>query len=164
MKQTVNCLLPTASQAEQLVNSLRNANFRSAQISILMLNSRELRVSRGVPRGESADTVIGGVLGWLTGIEAITFSGVGPMVVAGPIVARLRDASGKVCKEDVIGALIGLGLCKTEARQVHENLREGGALVCVCVDDAAEGKLVEAMIRVGRNNESYRSVGEAACC
>jgi hypothetical protein len=161
MKQTVTCLIPTASQAAQLVNTLRDANFRSAQISILMINSPELRVSRGTPGGAGADTVIGGALGWLTGIETITVSGVGPMIAAGPIVDSLSAAPGGAHKGDVNGLLTGLGLSKAEARQVHEKLREGCALLSVYVDDVGEAKLVETIFRVGRNNESHRSVEEA---
>src|SRR2546430_12653650 len=46
----------------------------------------------GIATGAGAGAAVGGVLGWLVGIGALTIPGVGPLAAAGPVVAALAGA------------------------------------------------------------------------
>src|ERR1051326_5388416 len=94
-------LYPTRRQAENAVDELQAQGFRNTDISVLFPENvgtkdlaveKETKAPEGVATGATSGAVIGGALGWLAGIGALTIPGVGPLIAAGPIMAALRGA------------------------------------------------------------------------
>ena len=86
------------SEVNEAVDALIAAGYRSADISVLFPDNRgtkdfahekNTKAPEGTAAGASSGLVLGGALGWLTGIGALAIPGVGPFIAAGPIVAAL---------------------------------------------------------------------------
>src|SRR5471030_353288 len=131
MKQAVICIVPTESQAENIVDSLRVAGFFPSDISILMPDTTGVRdmghekhskAPEGTSTGAGAGAIVGGALGWLAGIGALAIPGVGPFVAAGPIMAALSGAAIGAAGGGLTGGLIGLGMPEYEAKQYEGKL------------------------------------------
>src|SRR5665647_683913 len=85
----------TRQDVEQTVQTLKSSDFRNTDISVLFSESagtkdfaheKHTKVPEGTSTGAGTGAVIGGALGWLTGIGALAIPGVGPFIAAGPIV------------------------------------------------------------------------------
>ena len=88
----------TRQDVEQTVQTLKSSDFRNTDISVLFSESagtkvfaheKHTKVPEGTSAGAGTGVVIGGALGWLTGIGALAIPGVGPLIAAGPIVTLL---------------------------------------------------------------------------
>ena len=86
------------SSVEYAVDVLRQENFRNTDISVLFpenqgtkdfAHEKNTKAPEGAATGAGSGAVIGGTLGWLTGIGALAIPGLGPFIAAGPIVAAL---------------------------------------------------------------------------
>jgi hypothetical protein len=129
--------------AEEAVEHLRRAGFRSTDISVLLQDNqgtkdfaheKHTKAPEGTTTGVLSGGIAGGVLGWLTGIGALAIPGLGPLVAAGPIVAALAGAGALGTVGGIIGALAGLGIPEYEARRYEGRIREGGVLLSVHCD------------------------------
>jgi hypothetical protein len=95
---------------------------------------KNTKAPEGATSGVVAGGIAGGVLGWLTGIGALAIPGLGPFIVAGPIVAALAGAGAVGTLGGIIGALVGMGIPEYEARRYEGRIREGGVLLSVHCD------------------------------
>lgn len=129
---------------EEAVEQLRNAGFRSTDVSVLFSDNqgtkdfaheRNTKAPEGVTTGVVAGGIAGGVLGWLTGIGALAIPGLGPLIAAGPIVAALAGAGAVGAVGGIIGALAGMGIPEYEAKRYEGRIREGGILLSVHCDN-----------------------------
>lgn len=86
----------TQAGAEQRVDALKQAGFRSTDISALLpenggtkdfAHEKNTKAPEGAATGAGTGALVGGTLGWLAGIGALAIPGVGPLIAAGPIVA-----------------------------------------------------------------------------
>ena len=84
--------------------------------------------------------VAGGVLGALAGLTALTIPAVGPLLVAGPLLAALSGAA----VGGVVGGLAGgsgalthIGVPEREAKRVEQKLHQGAILIAVHSNDPA---------------------------
>src|SRR5438105_14317199 len=91
----------TRELVEGAVDALREAGFRNTDISVLFpenagtkdfAHKKGTKAPEGAAAGAGTGVVIGGALGWLTGIGAIAIPGAGPFIAAGPIMAALAGA------------------------------------------------------------------------
>lgn len=170
MKQAVICLVPTESQAERAIDSLKASGFRNSDISVLMPDTagvrdlsheRHTKAPEGATAGASTGAVVGAALGWLAGIGALAIPGVGPFVAAGPIMAALSGAALGAATGGVSGALIGLGIPEYEAKQYEGKLKEGNIIISVHTEVAEEAKRAEECLKsVGARD--VKRVGEKA--
>jgi len=80
---------------------------------------------------------VGGVLGWLVSVGALSVSGVGAFVAAGPIVATLAGIGVGAAVGGIAGGLIGLEVPEYEAKRYEGRVRKGGILLSVHCDNAA---------------------------
>ncbi|MBU6452368.1 MAG: hypothetical protein KGS72_11355 [Cyanobacteria bacterium REEB67] len=156
MKKAVICIVPTESQAENIVDSLRVAGFFPSDISLLMPDTTGVRdmghekhskAPEGTSVGAASGLIAGGALGWLAGIGALAIPGVGPFVAAGPIMAALGGAAIGAAGGGVTGGLIGLGMPEYEAKQYEGKLHEGNVLLSVHTEDAAQVKRAEEIFK-----------------
>jgi len=144
-KQTaVIAIYPTHASLELGVQALKNAGFRSVDISVLYAeNSGDKDTSQmhgeaaaeGAATGASAGAVVGGVLGWLAGIGSIAIPGMGPFIAAGPIIAAIAGAGAAGVVGGMTGGLVGLGVPLSEANGYQEKLKDGGILLSVHSDN-----------------------------
>jgi hypothetical protein len=113
-------IFATRQAVENTVSALRDAGFRGSDISILapenlgdfrdIASVKSTKAPEGATTGATSGAVVGGVLGWLAGIGALAIPGVGPFIVAGPIIAALAGIGVGGALGGVTGALVGLGL------------------------------------------------------
>ena len=91
-------LYPNHSSAENGVETLKQAGFRSTDISVLFPENegskdfgheKGSKAPEGAATGAGAGAVLGGALGWLVGIGALAIPGLGLFDAAGPIMAAL---------------------------------------------------------------------------
>ena len=131
--------------AESAVDGLRTAGFRSTDISVLFpenkgtkdfAHEKHTKAPEGTATGATSGAVIGGGLGWLTGIGALAIPGLGPFIAAGPIVATLAGLGAGGVLGGIAGALVGMGIPEYEAKRYEGRVKEGGILLSVHSDNS----------------------------
>ena len=148
-KKSVICIATTRSQAEQIVDELRMADFSSDDVSVLFpdkettrdfAHEKNTKAPEGAVAGVGTGGVLGGALGWLAGIGALAIPGVGPFIAAGPIVAALSGAAVGAAVGGITGALIGMGIPEYEARRYEGKIKQGNILISVHTESTEEVK------------------------
>lgn len=144
---------------EDAVDALRNADFRNTDISVLFsenvgtkdfAHEKHTKVPEGSTAGAGTGAVIGGTLGWLTGIGALAIPGVGPFIAAGPIVSLLAGMGAGGVLGGIAGALVGMGIPEYEAKRYEGRIKEGGILLSVHCDNAEwKKRAVEILKQTG---------------
>ncbi|MGA2983940.1 MAG: DUF3341 domain-containing protein [Terriglobia bacterium] len=143
-KTAVIGLYPTHSSLEVGVQALKDAGFRSDEISVLYPEKQDDKgrahakgeaAPEGAATGASAGAVVGGVLGWLAGIGTLAIPGMGPLIAAGPIIAALAGAGAAGVLGGMAGGLAGLGVPESEAKGYEERLKGGGTLLSIHSDN-----------------------------
>jgi len=146
-KKSVFCIATTRSQADQIVDQLKNANFSNNDISVLFpdkdttrdfAHEKHTKAPEGTATGAGTGGIIGGALGWIAGIGALAIPGVGPFIAAGPIMAALSGAAVGAAVGGVAGGLIGLGIPEIEAKRYEGKIREGNLLLSVHTENSEE--------------------------
>jgi uncharacterized membrane protein len=139
----------TREGVERAVDSLREAGFRSTDISVLFpanvgskdfAHEKSTKAPEGAAAGGGTGAVLGGALGWLAGIGALAIPGLGPFIAAGPIMAALGGAAVGAATGGLAGTLIGFGIPEYEAKQYEAKIRGGNILISVHTEDSAERK------------------------
>jgi hypothetical protein len=137
-------LYPNDSSAERGVDTLKEAGFRNTDISVLFpqnVGSKDFGHEKGSKSPEGAATgagtgaILGGALGWLAGIGALAIPGLGPFVVAGPIMSALAGMGVGGTVGGITGALIGMGIPEYVAKRYEGRVKEGGILLSVHSDN-----------------------------
>ena len=138
-------LYPNNSSAEHGVDTLKESGFRNTDISVLFpqnVGSKDFGHEKGSKAPEGAATgagtgaVLGGTLGWLAGIGALAIPGLGPFIVAGPIMAALAGMGVGGTVGGIAGALIGMGIPEYVAKRYEGRVKEGGILLSVHSDNS----------------------------
>ena len=131
--------------AEEAVDHLRTAGFRSEDVSVLFpenlgnkdfAHEKNTKAPEGATTGGVSGAVIGGTLGWLAGIGALAIPGIGPFIAAGPIMGLLGGMGVGGAVGGITGALVGMGIPEYEAKRYEGRIREGGILLSVHADDS----------------------------
>jgi len=163
-------IYPDRLNVEEAVEQFRIAGFRSTDISVLFpdnkgtkdfAHQKNTKAPEGATTGGVAGGITGGVLGWLTAVGVLAIPGLGPFVVAGPIVAALAGAGAGGALGGIIGALAGMGIPEYEAKRYEGRLREGGILFSVHCDDSAWVNRAKALMQTTGAQE-IASAGEKA--
>jgi hypothetical protein len=133
------------SHAEQAVDTLLDAGFRSEDISVLMpdnvgtkdfAHEKNTKAPEGAATGATSGAVIGGTLGLLAGIGSLAIPGVGPFIAAGPIMGALAGAGTGGVVGGILGALIGMGIPEYEAKRYEGMVKKGKVLLSVHADNS----------------------------
>lgn len=162
-------IYPDQLTAEDAVDNLKDAGFRSTDISVLFpdnqgtkdfAHEKHTKAPEGAVAGGSSGAVIGGALGWLAGIGALAIPGIGPFIAAGPIMGMLGGIGVGGAIGGITGALIGLGIPEYEAKRYEGRIRRGGILLSVHCDDSSWAKRARTILQQ-TGAEDVASTGEA---
>lgn len=159
--------------ARQVVEALVNAGFDRDDISLVANDSNtEYRQyledydrDDDVKPGEGAG--FGAVVGTLVGLGVALIPGIGPVVAAGPLAAALMagiGAAAGAATGGIVASLVDFGIPEEEANIYAENIRRGGTLVAVEVDDNRVGEAQNIMNRyspvdIEESGRTFRSSG-----
>jgi hypothetical protein len=162
-------IYPDRTSVENAVDDLKAAGYRSTDISVLFpettgtkdfAHEKHTKAPEGATTGAGAGVVLGGALGWLTGIGALAIPGLGPFIAAGPIMAALAGAGVGGTVGGIVGALVGLGIPEYEAKRYEGRIKSGGILLSVHCDNSEwTKKAKEILERTGA--EDVSSTGES---
>ncbi len=109
----------------------------------------------GAKSGIVFGAVLGGTLGWLAGIGTLAIPGLGPIIVAGPLLATLAGAGVGGTVGGLAGTLVGFGIPESDAQNYEIMIKEGAMLLSVHVHTNEEIDLVtEIFTDVGGRNIS----------
>ena len=157
-------------QAEQCVDALLAAGFRSDDISVLapdqqstkeLATEKNTKAPEGTTTGATAGGAIGGTLGLLAGIGALAIPGLGPFIAAGPIMGALAGMGAGAATGGLIGALVGMGIPEYEAKRYEGRVKDGGILVSVHCDNSEWVNRAKDVLKT-RGAEDISSAGEKA--
>jgi len=162
MQHTVFCLASTEPQANAILVHLRNLGFAASDISVVLpkrSDTRNMSMKEDAIRGAETGGVVGGILGWLAGLTALTVPGVGAFFVAGPLVSAISGA----VAGGVVGGLAGgsgalhplLGLPDHVRRYIENRLRAGDILISVHSDDSEIRQRAAEAFRTSGGEEIY---------
>ncbi len=156
--------------AEQCVDALMDAGFRSEDISVLLpdnvgtkdfAHEKHTKAPEGTAAGAGTGVVLGGTLGLLLGTGALMIPGLGPFIAAGPLMATLAGAGAGGVAGGIIGALVGMGIPEYEAKRYEGMVREGKVLLSVHCDNSDWVKRAKGILeRTGAQDIS--SAGESS--
>ncbi|MGC1371154.1 MAG: hypothetical protein WA824_03355 [Candidatus Sulfotelmatobacter sp.] len=88
-----------------------------------MITKNDAKAPQGATGVGSA---VGGALGWLTGVGALTLPRLGPVIVAGPLVPALAGG-----QSDFSKSLSALGVPEVQAARYQQRLRSGGVMAVI---------------------------------
>jgi Alternative complex III, ActD subunit len=154
---------------EDAVEALKINGYRNTDISVLFPNNvgtkdfaheKHTKAPEGATTGAGSGVLIGGALGWLTGIGALAIPGLGPFIAAGPIMAALAGAGVGATVGGLIGALVGMGIPEYEAKRYEGRIKSGGILLSVHCDDSDWTKKAKTILE-DTGAEDISSAGES---
>jgi hypothetical protein len=140
MSHAVLGLAQSYEQTVRIVDDLKLVGFSKDEISLLYPDKGGLhdvghdnstKAPEGIALGAGTGGLIGGALGWLAGIGALTIPGIGPFIAAGPILAALSGIALGTTLGGVTGGLIGLGIPEYEAKIYADKLSGDNVLIAV---------------------------------
>jgi hypothetical protein len=122
---------PSEVDAERGAADLISAGFPSPDISVLLADLRSRRELAGAgTAGASLGGLLCGALGILSGVSGQTIPGMGPIIAAGPLSARL-ESLGSAAPQGLSGALVGCGIPSENAKSYAGRIQDGGILLAV---------------------------------
>lgn len=114
----------------------------------------------GATVGAVAGAAFGGAAGWALGLTLLAIPGVGPIMVAGPILAGLAGFLAGGATGGFIGGMTGMGVPEAQANLYQEHLSQGRIVVSVPhTEHAAEAQTL--MESAGAIETHQHSVDDA---
>jgi hypothetical protein len=176
MTMSIYALAASDIQANGIIIALGSIGFLVDDLSVLLsganppdhgaCESPQLPVGKPASgSGGGGGPVIGGALGWITGISRLAIPGLGPFIAAGPIKALLNGSVLGQIDGDLAGPLIGLGLPATEAHRYESKVRDGRILIVAHSDKSAWMAKATQVLRdagaedIGRTHEEASPPG-----
>lgn len=159
MAQAVFGIADSEARAERIVGDLREAGIVPGDVSVLFpdrTGTRDFRheahtkAPEGASAGAGSGALLGGTLGWLSGVGALAIPGLGAFIAAGPILATLSGIAAGAALGGVSGALIGYAVPEFEAKLYEGKLRDGNYLISVHTTSVEQQSHVRQIL--GRND------------
>ena len=138
-------IYPHRASFEYAHRALEGAGFRDTDISVLLQENpgtkdlateKTTKAPEGAATGAGSGAIIGGALGWLAATGALAVPTLGPLVIAGPLVATLAGMGVGGMLGGLTGALVGLGIPEYEAKRYQGRIENGGILLSVHCDSS----------------------------
>ena len=142
MSQTLAGLINDENRMQRAIDELLKAGVDRSEIGLVAPEVR--RESERVLSGTRKGLAAGAAAGMLLGGVAMLVPGIGPALVAGPLLAVpvLGTLVG-----GLVGALTASGIAESDAHFYAEGVRRGGALLTVRVDSPQQARRVERILR-----------------
>src|SRR6266481_7912877 len=149
-------IYPSELNASEGVDQLKTAGFRNTDVSILFsenagnkdfAHEKNTKAPEGAIAGAGSGAVLGGALGWLAGIGALSIPGLGPFIAAGPIMGLLAGLGAGGAVGGFVGSLVGLGIPEYEAKRYEGRIKDGGILLSVHCDKSDWVKKAEVVLK-----------------
>jgi hypothetical protein len=90
-------------------------------------DAKDTKAPQGAATGAGIGAALGGSLGWLAVLPALAIPGLGPLLIAGPLLGAFTGAAAG----GAVGVLVGVGIPEDEAKLYEDRLKKGGVLVSV---------------------------------
>ncbi len=157
-RKSVFCIASSPTQADVIVDRLREARFFSNDISVLFpdrtstrefAHEKNTKAPEGTVVGASVGGLAGGTLGLLAGIGALAIPGVGPLIAAGPIMAALSGAALGAAAGGITGALVGMGIPELEAKRYEGKVKNGNILISAHANSSALVTIAKDIFKSG---------------
>jgi len=150
MVKTVVGTFDSISEASAAARDVRAAGFLPDDVNVVANNTQRVATDTTAARateatestasGAATGVLTGGALGGVAGLAAslmgLAIPGIGPILAAGPIAAALAGAGAGAVAGGLIGGLTDMGVPEEHAQFYAEQVRRGGALVTVRVDES----------------------------
>lgn len=154
-QRTIDHFYTTYAEAVQVVADLSAEGLSADDISLIESQTDprlpsevgEDAAQNPAGRGATLGTAIGGGIGALDGVGAITIPFTDPLVQAGWIVPTLVFAGVGAVLGAILGAVTKFGVTNRKAHVIAEGLTRGQHLVVVRVDDRYVGQVEAIMNR-----------------
>jgi hypothetical protein len=163
-------IYPHRASFEYAFGVLKEEGFRATDISVLLQENpgtkdlatqKATKAPEGAAAGAGSGAVIGGALGWLAGTGAFSIPALGPLLVAGPIIATLAGIGVGGTLGGVSGALVGLGTPEYEAKRYQGRIEKGGILLSVHCDSPSWADKAKLLLQ-STGAEDIASTSESA--
>lgn len=154
MVKTVVGTFDSISEASAAARDIRAAGFLPDDVNVVANNTQRTGITgdtttaaarteeatehtaSGAATGVLTGGAIGGVAGLAASLMGLAIPGIGPILAAGPIAAALAGAGAGAVAGGLIGGLTDMGVPEEHAQYYAEQVRRGGALVTVRVDES----------------------------
>jgi Protein of unknown function (DUF2934) len=154
--RTVVGLFHQVQDARDAFDDLLRAGFSRDDISFIA-NKAGMGADRLPDTGAGSDVAVdagvgaalGGVGGLLLSFAALAVPGVGPVFVAGPILAALGGAGIGAAAGGIIGAFTERGVPEERARQYAEGVRRGDVLIAIHTEPARSSEAARILDQHG---------------
>jgi hypothetical protein len=166
MHQAVVCIAPSVTDAERLVDSLKDSGFTADDISLMMPDSfgaqelayeKHTKASCGFMAGTLFGAVLGGILAFFAQRGAFGTANLEQVIAAGPTMAVLAGIGVFGLALGIIGALYGMSLPTFEAKKFERTTRFGNTLMAVHTENEKEARVVEKLFKDGGGLEVQRT-------
>ncbi len=170
--KTIVRLYDDVSLARDTVQDLTDAGFDQEKITLMAYDpygdyagyvdqtaGGTQDVGQEAAVGAGIGALIGGIGGLLLGMGALTLTGIGPILAAGPIAAALLGAGTGATVGGLIGLLMEGDVDEESAGLYAEGVRRGGTLVIVQTDDQDQKRAERILDERGAVNLKERSAG-----
>lgn len=162
-------ILANRSNAEAAVDQLTRAGFSNQEISALLSDKIEpqefaadnqTKAAEGATAGAGVGGIVGGALGLLAGVGALAIPGVGPIIVAGPLMASLAGLGVGGAVGGLVGALVGMGIPEFEAKCYDSRVKDGAVLLAVHCASSEEVRRAREVLEAGGAQDIASCLGE----
>ncbi|HEX4134341.1 MAG TPA: hypothetical protein VHY84_06950 [Bryobacteraceae bacterium] len=156
--KTVAALFPSLNEAGRAYEKLQHMGIPRESISLIAGNDDKrhdeyLKAARKAitSTGEAAASgaSLGGGVGIVAMLIALSIPGVGPIVALGPLLTVLAGLGIGAAAGGMIGALHNMGISREEAPLYEEAVRRGAVIVAAVVDEQFEEEAVAALKELG---------------
>ena len=134
-RNSVFCIAPSRGRADRIVHGLKEAEFSSADISVVFLDQDAGDERAAGPEASRSRGAFRGVLGWIAGGRRVVFSGTDALIAAGPVAVALGGAAVR----GVADGLIDFGLPSAEAGGYEGRIRSGAFLIAIHSENPDRG-------------------------
>jgi hypothetical protein len=157
-------IYPDRITVSDAVNVLYKAGYRATDVSVLSSDNqgskdfgheKHNKAPEGAATGAAVGAAVGGAFAWLVAIQAVTMTGLMPLVAAGPVLAALAGAGAGGTLGFIAGVLVGLSQTEYVAKRYAGRIRRGGILLSVHCDTPEWcDKATKTLINTGARNIS----------
>jgi uncharacterized membrane protein len=107
------------------------------------VDAKNTKAPQAAATGAGIGAALGGSLGLVAALSAIAIPGIGPLLIAGPLLGAFAGAAAG----GAVGVLVGVGIPEDEAKLYEERLKKGGLLVSVHAETRDEADRARAIFQ-----------------